>query len=266
MNIFALLGAFVLNVVQAARGGFEQTGRALILLGQAAWWAIRPPYRGRELLLQIDFIGVQSGALILVTGTFTGMVVCLQGFIAMDKFGAESLVGAGVVLSLTRELGPVLTALMVIGRAGSAMTAELGSMRNTEQIDALSGMAVDPVQFLVVPRLLACLIVLPALAVIFEFFGMLGAYGVATTQLGVEGGRFMASVRDYLTLSDITHGLVKTVVFGLIIGVVSCSRGFFATGGSRGVGVATTRAVVISSLLVLASDYVMTALMFTPKS
>lgn len=238
----------------------------MILLGQSLYWLVRPPFRLREVVRQLDFVGVQSVALICVTGAFTGMALALQSHIALEKYGAESLLGAGVSLGLCRELGPVLSALMVVARAGSAMTAELGSMRNTDQIDALAGMAVDPVQYLVVPRLIAATIMLPFLAILYEFCGMLGADFVAVTQLGMESGAFMASVHDYLDLDDITHGLIKSVVFGVIIALVGCTKGYFATGGARGVGTATTRSVVISSLLILGSNYLMTAMMFRPSS
>lgn len=190
------------------------------------------------------------------------MVMALQSHLGMSKFGAVSLLGGAVALTLARELGPVLSALMVCGRAGSAIAAELGSMRTTEQIDALSSMAVEPVQYLVLPRLLATTIAMPLLAILFEFSGMVGAYLTAVYQLGMEGPVFMNSVQEYLELEDITHGLIKSVVFGLIVSLVSCAKGFHVTGGARGVGQATTRAVVISSLLILASDYAMTAIMF----
>lgn len=172
------------------------------------------------------------------------------------------MVGATVALALTRELGPVISALMVVGRVGSAMTAELGSMRNTQQIDALASMAVEPIQFLVVPRIFAATVTLPFLAAIFSFSGMVGAYLICTQHLGVDGGTFMSGVRYYLDQDDIIQGLIKAIGFGLIIALVACYKGFYATGGARGVGIATTKSVVVSSVLILVSDYVMTALMF----
>ena len=180
----------------------------------------------------------------------------------MHRYGAEAMVGATVALALTRELGPVISALMVIGRVGSAMTAELGSMRNTQQIDALTSMAVDPVQYLVVPRIVAATITVPMLAGIFSFSGMVGAFVISTGYLGIDGGTFMEGVRYYLDAEDITHGMIKAVFFGLILSLVACYKGFYATGGARGVGIATTKAVVVSSVLVLISDYLMTAIMF----
>jgi phospholipid/cholesterol/gamma-HCH transport system permease protein len=200
--------------------------------------------------------------LIVLTGSFTGMVSALQGYNGMHRYGAESMVGATVGLALVRELGPVISALMVIGRVGSAMTAELGSMRNTQQIDALTSMAVDPVQYLVVPRIVAAILTVPLLAGLFSFAGMVGAYVVSTSYLNIDGGTFMEAVRYYIDAEDISHGLTKAVFFGLILSLVACYKGFYATGGSRGVGIATTKAVVVSSVLVLISDYAMTAVMF----
>lgn len=266
MRFLALFGEILINLLFALRLSFEEIGRALVLFGRTLYWLVRPPFRFLEVFRQLDFVGVQSVALICVTGAFTGMALALQSHIALEKYGAGSLLGAGVSLGLCRELGPVLSALMVVARVGSAMTAELGSMRNTDQIDALAGMAVEPVQYLVVPRLIAATIVLPLLAILYESSGMIGANFVAITQLGMESGTFMASVREYLELDDILHGLIKSVVFGAIIAIVGCSKGFYATGGARGVGTATTRSVVVSSLLILGSNYVMTAMMFRPAS
>jgi phospholipid/cholesterol/gamma-HCH transport system permease protein len=244
----------------------EEVGRVLILLARSLLWLFRSPFRFTEFLRQLDFIGAQSVLLIVFTGAFTGMVSALQGYNGMHRYGAESMIGATVALALSRELGPVLSALMVVGRVGSAITAELGSMRNTQQIDALSSMAVEPIQYLVAPRIAAATIVLPVLALIFSFSGMVGAYLVSTKSLGIDSGTFMAGIRYYLDLQDVTHGMLKSVVFGLIISLVACYHGFYATGGARGVGTATTRAVVISSVMILLSDYAMTALMFKSSS
>jgi phospholipid/cholesterol/gamma-HCH transport system permease protein len=249
-------------MAQSLLGFLEEVGRILVLLAQSLTWLFRRPFRVREFIRQMDFVGAQSVFLIVLTGSFTGMVSALQGYNGVHRYGADSMVGATVALALARELGPVLSALMVIGRVGSAMTAELGSMRNTQQIDALASMAVDPVQYLVVPRIIAATVVLPLLALVFSFSGMVGAYLVCTEYLGIDGGTFMAAVRYYLDSEDVTHGLAKSVVFGLLISLVACYKGFYASGGARGVGIATTKAVVASSVLVLVSDYVMTAVMF----
>lgn len=264
VRILALVGSIILGLVASVRFALDELGRGVILLRHASAWLFRRPFRWREVIRQLDFVGVQSVVLICVTGGFTGMVLALQADIGMKRYSAQSLIGAGVALSLARELGPVLAALMLIGRAGSAIAAELGMMRTTEQIDALSGMAVEPVQYLVVPRILATVIMMPVLTVLFEFAGMVGAYVTVVHQVGLEGAIFMQSVRDFLGWDDVGHGLIKSVVFGLIVGLVSCTKGFYVTGGAQGVGLATTRAVVISSLLILASDYLMTSIMFRP--
>lgn len=253
------LTVFLLNM---ASSFFRQLGGALILAFLGLRMFFLPPYRIREFLRHLDFVGTQSAFLILTTGAFTGMVTALQGYNAMHRYGADSLVGATVALSLARELGPVLSALMVTGRVGSAMTAELGSMRNTQQIDALSSMAVDPIHYLVSPRVAATTITLPFLACIYSFSGMVGAYLVSIYYLDIDQGAFMSGIRSYVDINDVTHGLAKAVVFGLIVSVIACYKGFYATGGSRGVGLATTQAVVISSILILVSDYVMTSVMF----
>ncbi len=240
----------------------EEFGRIIILFGRSIAWLVRPPFRVVQFLTQLNFVGAQSVLLIVLTGAFTGMVSILQGYNGLHRYGAESMLGATVALALSRELGPVISALMIIGRVGSAITAELGSMRNTQQIDALSSMAVEPVQYLVVPRILAATLTLPLLALVFSFSGMVGAYLVATNYLGIDPGMFMSGIRYYLDLDDIVHGLVKSLVFGLIFSLIACNEGFYSTGGARGVGIATTRSVVVSAVLVLISDYMITAMMF----
>jgi phospholipid/cholesterol/gamma-HCH transport system permease protein len=200
VKFLAYLGSLVLGVGDLVRLAVEEIGQLLILLGRSLFWLLRPPFRVREFIRQLDFVGSQSALLIILTGSFTGMVSALQGYNGMHRYGAEAMVGATVALALTRELGPVISALMVIGRVGSAMTAELGSMRNTQQIDALTSMAVDPVQYLVVPRIVAATITVPLLAGIFSFSGMVGAFVISTGYLGIDGGTFMEGVRTSLTV------------------------------------------------------------------
>jgi len=252
----------VVGMLDMAQEWLSELGLVLMFLGESIYWVTRPPFRIKETIRQLDFAGTQSIILIVMTGAFTGMVSVLQGHNAMSRYGAESLVGAATALALARELGPVLTGLMVVGRVGSAMTAELGSMRNTQQIDALSSMAVAPIQYLVCPRIIATSIAMPFLSTIFTFSGMVGAYVMSVEYLHIDAGAFMAAVRDYVSYSDVTQGLIKAVVFGVILSLVACFKGFNATGGARGVGVATTKAVVLSSVLILFSDYLMTAIMF----
>jgi phospholipid/cholesterol/gamma-HCH transport system permease protein len=190
------------------------------------------------------------------------MVLALQSYYGFRKFGAEGLVGTTVALSMTRELGPVLTSLMVTGRAGSAMAAELGSMRVTEQIDALTVMALNPIKYLVVPRVIASFLMFPVLTSISNFVGIIGGYLVGVKLLGINEGAFINKIIKYLDLEDIYNGLIKAAVFGIIMSVISCYKGFYTSGGAEGVGKSTTEAVVMSSVTILITDYVLTSLMF----
>jgi phospholipid/cholesterol/gamma-HCH transport system permease protein len=226
-------------------------------------WVIRPPYRFIELFKCMDFVGVQSVFIVSLTGLFSGMVLALQTTHSLRQFSAEGVVGSVVAISLTREISPVFAALMVTARAGSAMAAELGNMRVTEQIDALTTMSVSPVQYLVTPRMVASIIMLPLLCVLYSCVGMVGAWLVAVESLGVDPGVFIANIEKYLTLNDFTMGLIKCAVFGFIISTISCYQGFFASGGARGVGIATTRAVVQSAVVCLIANYVITSWLTT---
>ena len=242
--------------------GTEGTGRAAMLLGETLMWSIRPPYRIRNLFVSMEFVGVGSLFIVMLTGLFTGAVFALQGAGAFRLFNAESLVGPTVGLSLARELSPVLTGLMVTGRAGSGIATELGTMRVTEQIDALYTMAVNPVQYLVVPRFIAGLVMVPVLSVLFTMVGMIGCYFVGVVLLDIDQGVFIEKVRWFVDARDLTNGLIKACVFGGILTMVGCYKGFYASGGARGVGLATTQSVVVSSVLILIADYFLTALMF----
>lgn len=232
-----------------------------LLLLEAISWLVRPPWRWRQFFKQMEFIGVNSLFVVALTSLFTGMVLALQTYYAFRMFSAETLVGATVALSMTRELGPVITALMVTGRAGSAIAAEIGTMRVTEQVDALAVMAINPVQYLVLPRIVAGVIMLPLLTAISDFVGIVGGYLVGVKLLGIHGGLFMNKVYEYVEFSDIYDGLTKAACFGLILTLVGCYKGFYTRGGAEGVGRATTQSVVLSSVLILTSDYVLTALM-----
>jgi phospholipid/cholesterol/gamma-HCH transport system permease protein len=240
----------------------REMGRILILLFQAFVWMALPPYRFKAIVKQMEFVGVKSIFVVVLTGMFTGGVLALQSHHGFRLFGAETLVGSIVALAMTRELGPVLTALMVNGRAGSAMAAELGTMRVTEQIDALYVMATNPVKYLVVPRIIAGIVMLPVLTIVSDFLGILGGYVVGVILLNINSGMFVANILEYLELDDIFHGLTKSAFFGLILTHIGCYKGFYTEGGAEGVGKATTQAVVISSVLILISDYFLTSLMF----
>jgi phospholipid/cholesterol/gamma-HCH transport system permease protein len=239
-----------------------ELGEIWMMFVESIYWAFRRPYKVAYIFKQMEFVGVNSMAVVVITGAFTGMVLALQSYYGFRKFGAEGLVGTTVALSMTRELGPVLTSLMVTGRAGSAMAAELGTMRVTEQIDALTVMALNPVKYLVTPRVIASFFMLPILTVISDFVGIVGGYVVGVKLLGINEGAYVNKMVNYLQLEDIYNGLLKAAVFGLILSVISCYKGFYAHGGAEGVGKATTDAVVVSSVTILISDYVLTSLMF----
>jgi phospholipid/cholesterol/gamma-HCH transport system permease protein len=210
----------------------------------------------------MEFVGVKSIFVVVLTGTFTGMVMALQGYYGFRLFSAEGLVGSTVALGMTRELGPVLTALIVTARAGSAMAAELGTMRVTEQIDALYVMAANPVKYLIVPRVIAGVLMLPVLTVVSDFVGIVGGYFVGVHILDINSGVFVKNITSLVVLGDIYNGLVKAACFGLILSLVGCYKGFNARGGAEGVGRATTEAVVLASISILISDYFLTAIMF----
>ena len=243
-------------------GVLEEMGKIVALFLSVLSWAFRRPLRLRLIVKQMEFVGVRSIFVVLLTGTFTGMVLALQSYHAFRMFSAESMVGATVALSMTRELGPVLTALMVTARAGSAMAAELGTMRVTEQIDALYVMAANPVKYLIVPRMIATIIMLPFLTVVSNFMGIAGGYFVGVKLLNINAGTFMKNITKMVELNDIYNGLVKAVCFGLILSLIGCYKGFNTSGGAEGVGRATTEAVVLASITILISDYFLTAIMF----
>ena len=240
----------------------ESTGNAVLLAWNGIVNIFRPPFRWRVYLQQLEFIGVGSLVIVLLTGAFTGMVTAVQGVYAFKLFNAEGYVGTTVALALTRELAPVLAGLMVTGRVGSSIATELGTMGVTEQIDALQSMAVNPVQYLVSPRIFAGVTMMPILTLLFSLIGILGAYLVVVVGLGLDPGVFKRRIEDVLTAWDILSGLIKAAAFGLIIVTISCHAGYTASGGARGVGLATTRAVVYSSVAVLVCDYFLTVLMF----
>jgi len=253
--IFDLIGRMFIGVL-------EEIGQVGMIFFRTLYWTFRRPFRIGLLFRQLEFVGVQSTFIILLTAVFTGAVFSLQSSYAFSIFEANSMIGPTVVLALTRELGPVLTGLMVAGRVGSAMAAELGTMRVTEQIDALETLAVDPVHYLVVPRMIASMVMMPLLAAIFDFVGMIGSYIVTVKLLGIPAMSFREDTLYYVDFDDFYIGLIKAAFFGLAIAIISCYKGYYTSGGAEGVGRATTQSVVISSVTVLVSDYFLTALMF----
>lgn len=239
----------------------EEVGVIAQLAGRSFLWLFRPPFRVGALIVQLEFVGVQSLFLVGLVGLFTGMVFAVQTIYGFRRFGAENLMGGVVALSLARELAPVLSAIMVSARAGSGMAAALGNMRATEQIDALETMAVSPIQYLIVPRVLAGVIMVPILALVFFGVGIGGAYLIGVVWLSLDPGNFLDRIENLLDKADLVQGLVKAVVFGYTVTLISCRHGFYAKGGAEGVGLATTRAVVWSVVAVFFLDYVMTALL-----
>jgi phospholipid/cholesterol/gamma-HCH transport system permease protein len=242
--------------------GVEEIGKILLLFFSTLSWAVRPPLKLKLVFKQMEFVGVKSIFVVILTGAFTGMVMTFQGYRGFHLFGADSLVGSTAALGMTRELGPVLTAIMVTARAGSAMAAELGTMRVTEQIDALYVMATNPVKYLIVPRIVASVLMVPVLTVITDFVGIVGSYFIGVKVLGISSGIFISNITKYVDLEDIYNGLVKAVFFGLILSLISCYKGFGTRGGAEGVGRATTEAVVLSCIAIVISDYFLTAIMF----
>ena len=236
-----------------------QIGSILLFFFNTIKQLIQPPIELRNTLKQMMEVGIRSLPVVLITAVFTGMVLALQSYTSFKRFGAESLVGSVVALSMTRELGPVLTSLIVAGRAGAAMAAELGTMRVTEQIEALETLATNPVKYLVAPRFAAGVIMLPCLSIITDIIGILGGYVVTVGYFGASSVVYWNRTWYFLEASDIYSGLVKACFFGAFISVISCHRGFYALGGAEGVGKATTSAVVLSSMTILISDYFLSA-------
>lgn len=218
-------------------------------------WAIRPPFRLTNFFGQMDFVGVGSIFIVALTGLFTGMVFAQQSATAFALFDAESLVGPTVALTITRELAPVFSSLMVTMRAGSSMCTELGTMRVTEQVDALETMAVNPVQYLLVPRVLSGLIMGPVLTMLFNTAGMTGAYLVSVVVQGISAGTFMSRTQQWVDPIDIYEGLIKGAIFGLSVTLICCYKGYNASGGAKGVGQATTEAMVSSALSIFILDF-----------
>jgi len=235
-------------------------GRLALCVESTAAGVFRRPLRPIEAIVQLEFVGARSVGVVALSGIFTGLVLALQGHNVLVRFGSENLVGSLVALSLTRELAPVLTAIMVTARAGSAMAATIGNMAVTEQIDALKSLAVEPVKYLAVPRLLASLLSLPLLTAMFSLAGIGAAYLFGISALRLDGLAFMSNVRSSVEWSDVSIGLVKAALFGGIIAGVAAFRGFHTTGGARGVGGATSRTVVETAVAILCGDYVVTAL------
>lgn len=251
----AALGRGVLAILAA-------TGRlALFAAAGVSHW-VRPPFYGRAFLRAFVEFAYFSLPVVALTAIFTGMVLALQSATGLARFSAESAVASLVVLSVTRELGPVLAGLMVAGRVGAAMAAELGTMRVTDQIDALTTLSTPPMKYLVAPRLLAGLLALPLLVVVADLLGVLGGFIIATVKLGFAPETYIANTVSFIHTDDVVSGLAKAAVFGFLVALLGCFHGYHSRGGAEGVGTATTSAVVSASVLILAFDYVLTELFF----
>jgi phospholipid/cholesterol/gamma-HCH transport system permease protein len=239
----------------------DRLGRFARLAGATFRAARRPRFPWLETVRQLESIGTRSATIVLITSFFTGMVLALQTGIALERFGAKLYVGSVVALALARELGPVLTALMVGGRVGAGISAEIGAMQVTEQVDAIRSLGADPVQKLVLPRVLAATLALPLLTMLADVLGVFGGMLIATSQFHITPNFYLDTITWAVTVEDLLSGIAKTFVFGWIIAMVSCFVAFETTGGTVGVGRATTAAVVVGSIAVLVSDFFLTKLM-----
>lgn len=254
-DLFAFIGRLAINCL-------SHIGKVTLFTINTILAGFRTPFYFKQILRQFFEVGYLSLPVVGLTALFSGMVLALQSYTGFSRFNAESAIANVVVISLTRELGPVLAGLMVAGRVGASMAAEIGTMRVTEQIDALITLSTDPLKYLVFPRVLAGLFSLPLLVLIADIIGVLGGYAVSTHKLGFNSAIYLNQTFDFLQTSDVTSGLIKAAVFGFVISLMGCYYGFHAKQGAQGVGKATTSAVVAASILILFSNYILTALLF----
>jgi len=241
---------------------FRYIGGMAILFIEAVFWSFIPPYRRQQITEQMYKVGVGSLPIVFLTSLFTGMVLALQSAYQMQRISAQMYIASLVALSMTRELGPVLTALVVAGRVGASITAELGTMKVTEQIDALETLATNPIKYLVVPRFVALIIMLPLLTVYAVSVGIAGGYIVGVFKLHIGSNMYINMTTSPLGIKDLYTGLLKSIIFAVIIAIVSCYEGFRTSGGAEGVGRSTTLSVVTSFILIIAADCLFTALFY----
>jgi len=239
----------------------DRMGRITLFTFDALKTLIKTKPKIKKIFYQMKYIGVDSLIVILLTGVSVGAVLAVQSHIGLKRFGAERYIGPVVFLSMSREFGPVLSAIMVAGRAGSAMTAEIGTMKISEQIDALRTLCINVQQYLVIPRILGATFILPFLSLFCTVFGVLSGYLIAVHMLGVNGEMYMEAVRESSELFDITSGLIKAVVFGFLLSVIGTYKGYTTKGGSKDVGISTTQSVVYSSVTIIVVDYILTSIM-----
>jgi len=255
MNILQPIGRFMLAFLGTA-------GRVVLFTGTGVSHCFRPPFYFRSMISQMIEIGYYSLPVVGLTAIFAGMVLALQSYTGFARFSAEGAIANLVVVAITRELGPVLAGLMVAGRIGASMAAEIGTMRVTEQIDALTTLSTNPMKFMVAPRLIAGVTMLPILVLIADVIGVFGGYLVAVYKLGFNPANYLQSTWDFVQPMDVISGLVKASVFGFIITLMGCYHGYSSRGGAQGVGAATTNAVVSASILILCFDYILTEMFF----
>lgn len=240
----------------------EEMGGIFLNALRAMYYTFLPPYRWGNLLKQMEFIGVQSTFIVSLTGIFSGMILAFQSSHAFRLFRAEALIGPTIALSLTRELAPVFTALLVTGRAGSAMAAEIGTMKITEQVDAIYTMGINPIQFIITPRVIASILMFPLLSSLFTVLGLIGGNFISVTVVGLTSFTYWDQIFYYVGVKDFFNGLIKAGIFGYVVSSICTYMGINARGGAEGVGRATTHSVVISSVSIFIFDYLLTAIMY----
>jgi phospholipid/cholesterol/gamma-HCH transport system permease protein len=258
MNFLAIIGRVFL-------GFLAVMGRISLFTARALKHSVAPPWYPRTILKQMIDIGYFSLPVVGLTALFTGMVLALQSYTGFARFSAEGAVATVVVLSVTRELGPVISGLMVAGRIGASMAAEIGTMRVTEQIDALTTLSTNPFKYLIAPRLIAGLTMLPLLVIVADIIGVFGGYVVSVYKLGFNPAAYLKRTADYLEFMDVFSGLVKAAAFGFLISLMGCYHGYNSDGGAQGVGRATTNAVVSASILILIFNYAITEIFFATR-
>ncbi|MBT4989024.1 MAG: ABC transporter permease [Rickettsiales bacterium] len=256
MNIFKIIGYTTITFLR-------KTGKISIFTGNSIAAIFKPPIYYREIATNLYNIGFLSLPVVAMTAIFTGAVLALQSYTGFSRFNAESTIPTVVALSITRELGPVLAGLMISGRVGAAISAEIGSMRVTEQIDALTTLSTDPYKFLIAPRILAAIIVLPFLVLVADILGIMGGYLIAVYKLGFNPTTYIKNTFEFLEPIDVISGLIKAAIFGLIVSIMGSYNGFHSTKGAQGVGFATTQAVVMGSILILFANYFLTEIFFS---
>jgi phospholipid/cholesterol/gamma-HCH transport system permease protein len=257
-----MIANFLGAIGRATLSFLAETGRIGLFARDAIVQGLTPRFYGRQLFEQLVRIGYTSLPVVALTAFFTGGALALQIYLGSSRFNAESLVASIVALGIVRELGPVLAGLMVSGRVGASIAAELGTMRVTEQIDALTTLSTNPMKYLVAPRLFAAVLTLPLLVGIADIIGIMGGYVVGTRTLDFSAVAYLRNTADFLRVGDIVSGLIKAAVFGFIIALMGCYHGFHSKGGAEGVGRATTNAVVSSAILILAANFLLTSLLF----